>query len=205
MKRYIQIFIFVFVCLLVIGLIMDSQIMALTVTAGIVLLYTYETYKLREATVNQTEINTRPVLALYINKDMDRREATIWIENFGSFPAYNARCEESQLKTLSMFKDSLEYELKFELDFIPPKGKAQIFLGHSKLTDRIDSEELFSILNVQKMRKFPYELKTIVTYDDISNHSWKCELEYNSTIGIMAKNPKSYKREKKRRGESDQL
>jgi hypothetical protein len=201
MKKYIQISISAFVCLLIVGLIMDSQLLVLAVTAGIVLLYTYETYKLREATVNQTDINTRPVLALYIDQDMERREATIWIENFGNFPAYNARCEESQLKTLSTSQDPLEYDLKFELDFIPPKGKAQIFLGHSKSTDRIDNKELFSIVNWQKVKKAPYELRTIVTYDDISSQSWKCELEYNGTIGIIAKTPNSYKRENRKGGD----
>jgi len=175
MKRYVLIFTFGFVFFLIFGLIINSQIFVLTITAGIILLYTFETYKLREATVNQTEINTRPVLALHINQDMQRREATIWIENFGNFPAYNVKCEESQLQIESSNESSVGYELKFELDFIPPKGKAQVFLGRSKLTDRLTTEELFSIMNYQKMRKSPYAFKTIVTYDDISSHGWKCE------------------------------
>lgn len=199
MELYLKIFVIGFVVSLVVGLIIDCQIFVLTITAGVILLYAFETYKLRQAMVNQTEITTKPVLALYISQDMQKREATIWIENFGNFPAYNVKCEESQLQTESSNESSLEYKFKFELDFVPPKGRTQVFLGRSKITDRLTAEELFSVMNYQKMRKSPYTLKTIVTYDDISNHSWRCELEYNSSIGIVAKTPKRYTRANERR------
>jgi hypothetical protein len=102
--------------------------------ALIILFYTIETYKMRRAIAENTELNTRPILAL----EIDFKEKKAFIRNFSNFPAYNFRIEDYKFEEIDnssseIFKNihaeepsPILYEDFGIVDVIPPKDKVLI-------------------------------------------------------------------------------
>ena len=84
------------VVLLWLGLQIHSSNLILGVTALIVLFYTIETYKMRKAIADNTELNTRPILVL----EIDFQEKIAFVRNFSNFPAYNFEIVDYRFEVL---------------------------------------------------------------------------------------------------------
>jgi hypothetical protein len=177
---------------LLIGLCLKSSNIILFITALIIFYYTLETYKMRKAISENTEISTRPILILHIDLNFSDTKVNISIENFGNFPAYNVCFEQAKLETK---KSSVDIESKssrfiFEnVDVVPPKGKVEVAFEALELTDN----SLFGLLQHQRSSRVPYFLETIATYEDILGRIWKSNLGFGSQ-GIIAEMPKLIER-----------
>jgi hypothetical protein len=109
----------------------------LVVTGLIIFFYTYETYKMRKAITENTELNTRPILSLEI--DFSNQKA--YVRDFSNFPAYNFSIEdydfEAKEKHAGKVKEIFaEEETTIDMwegfrniDVIPPKDKVTILEG----------------------------------------------------------------------------
>jgi hypothetical protein len=164
----------------------------LTITAMIIAIYTYETYRLRKATVDNTAISTRSVLVLDLDPDNGSKKVFFWVENYGNFPAYNVEFEGTEF-IVEEEQQSLSYKFEFEkIDVVPPHGKVQALFGFFKKNEEdigITSERLFTLVNAQRILQKGFQLKTSVIYDDILGQSWKSNLGCSSIIGIIAEKP----------------
>ncbi len=164
------------------------------ITALIILFYTIETYKMRKAITDNTEINIRPVMVLHFTND------NVWIENFGNFPAYNLRFVETKL-TFSKWSFSKNEEIPLEfagVTMVPSKGKVSLLCLIADICGDSNQPQagFFGVSNYpQKMKEGVYWVTTTVIYDDILGHSWKSDLEYHSLTGIGAGKPERTKRE----------
>jgi len=164
----------------------------LTITAIILVFYTYETYRLRKAALDQTRVNIMPILALLLEKDNQKREIRCFIENFSNFPAYNVDFEEAKL---------LSYGATIELIVgniivVPPKSKIQLVVsvsprekGHSIFNNT--HQFVFNFFEKGKIRFGLSELRTSVIYDDVLGNSWKTTLGYNDWSGVIAEKPEA--------------
>ena len=66
------------------------QTVALVITLGVLIKYTIETKKLREATVEQNELSLRPCITIYW-------ENKFLLKNIGHSPALNIRIDDLQI------------------------------------------------------------------------------------------------------------
>jgi hypothetical protein len=174
--------------ILSIGLYFKSTNTILVVTGLIIFFYTFETYKMRRAIAENTEINIRPVVVLHFTKD------NVWVENFGNFPAYNLRFVETKL-TFSAWSFSKTEEIVLEfanLTMVPSKERASLLCIFADPCANPDQPQpgFFGDSNYpKKMKEGIYWLTTTVIYDDILGHSWKSDLRYHSLTGIGAGRP----------------
>ena len=180
-----------------VGLYQKSSDIILVVTALIIFFYTFETHKMRQAIVENTELNTRPILVLEINF----KKKIAYIKNFGNFPAYNFQIENYHFE---LGQDSSENDLQGEttifykdfpiLDVIPPKDRMLILDGTTTGNDHV----FFTILNpsiaLTKAEEFTF--KATALYDDISSNSWKMTIGYGGG-NIIATKPQKVERRKK--------
>jgi hypothetical protein len=168
------------------------------VTGLIIFFYTFETYKMRKAITESTELNTRPILVLEI--DFSQRNA--FIKNFGNFPAYNVQIENYHFE---LGKHVHENDLQQEdslfnkdfpiLDVIPPRDRILILDGRTIENDKV----FFTLLNpyIPLTTGEEFTLKATVLYDDISNNSWKMTIGYGAG-NIIATKPQKVQRRKKK-------
>ena len=167
------------------------------VTGLIVFFYTLETYKMRRAIAENTELNTRPILVLEI--DFNQKDA--YIKNFGNFPAYNFQIEDYHFE---LGQDGRENDLHGEtsifykdfpiLDVIPPKDRMLILDGKTTGNDHVFFTLLNPSISLTKAEEFTF--KATALYDDISNNSWKMTIGYG--VGnIIATKPQKVQRRKK--------
>ena len=199
----------IFFLALSIGLYFGSTNTILVVTGLIIFLYTYETYKMRKAIMENTELNTRPILVL----EIDFTQKTAFIKNFGNFPAYNFQIEDYHFE---LGQDEHENNLQREtsifykdfpiLDVIPPKERVLILDGKTTGNDHV----FFTLLNpfVPKTEAEEFTFKATALYDDIGNNSWKMIVGYGSEKIIATKPQKVQMRKKVKKqkgGDTDQL
>jgi hypothetical protein len=180
----------------------------LTLTAVIIYVYTYETYELRRATVDHTEIYTRPVLILRMDLDNRDQKVFLRLHNHGHSPAYNVEFKETELNM--EMPEGYQWKLKLEdVDVVPPEKEILVSLASGpdeSIYEWVTSEQLFSRINSTRVRHGRYSFKTIAVYEDILGHTWKSELGFNSTFGIIAKKPDAIERKtraQKKGGETD--
>jgi len=183
---------------LLIGLYFKSTNTILFVTGLIIFFYTYETFRMRKAITESTELNTKPILVLEI--DFNQRNA--FIKNFGNFPAYNFQIEDYHFE-LGQEVHENDLQLQHEasmfykdfptLDVIPPKDRAQILDGKTNGND----DTFFTLLNpfipTTEAEKFTF--KATALYDDISSNSWKMTMGYGAG-NIIATKPQKVERKK---------
>jgi len=163
------------------------------VTGLIIFFYTIETYKMRRAVVENTELNTRPVLVL----EIDFIQKNAYIRNFSNFPAYNFQIEGYHFE---LGQDGREKDLQGEtsifykdfpiLDVVPPKDRMLIL-------DRND-HVFFTLLNpsISLTKAEEFTFKATALYDDIANNSWKMTIGYGAG-NIIATKPQKVQRRKK--------
>jgi hypothetical protein len=170
---------------LLIGLYLKCSDIILAVTALIIFFYTFETYKMRKAIVDNTEITIKPVLVL----DIDFGRKIISLQNFSNFPAYNVEFDEIDIRYAKEYeKETFPGGYKFEpLDVIPPKSKKEIQI-------RTFSEENKSSFFSHLTPYFPsrgeeFYFKGRVIYNDIWGKSWKTTLGYSSISRIISGMP----------------
>jgi len=165
----------------------------LIITAIIIFNYTYETYKLRRATVDHTEIYTRPVLIFRIKPNNRSQDVLFWLHNFGNSPAYNVEFQQTEF-----IANSAQWRLKLgNVGVVPPGDKIEVSLEETLNEtehDRVSSGELFKFINSARIRRERYSLKTTAIYDDILGHSRKSALGFSSTAGIIVKKPELVKK-----------
>jgi hypothetical protein len=192
-EKYQNYFIWgIVIFVLLIGLCFKSSNIILCITALIILWYTLETYWMRKAISENTEISTRPILILHIDLNFLDTKVSISIENFGNFPAYNVCFEQTELETKKSSLDiqSKSFRFMFEnVDVVPPKGRVEIAFESLELPDN----SLFGLLHNQRSCKLPYYLETIAMYEDILGRIWKTNLGYSSQ-GIIAGKPEFLER-----------
>lgn len=168
----------------------------LTLTAGIIYAYTYETHELRKATVDHTEIYTRPVLILRVDPDNRSEEVFLRLRNFGHSPAYNVEFQQTEFRVEGL--EQAQWRLKLEnVGLVPPENEILVSLGDpldESDYDRVTSKELFTRINSTRMRGERYSFKTTAIYDDILGHTWRSDLGVSSTTGVIAKKPYSTNR-----------
>lgn len=174
----------------------------LTATAVTIYVYTYETYELRRATVEHTEIYTKPVLILNVEPDATSTKVHLWLHNSGNSPAYNVELNDSRLKCW-IGLEAIRINLYLaNIGIVPPEGKIEIFLGDGINQDKSEpftERELLELINSALRDEGEYSIETTVIYDDILGHSWKSDLGYNSMTGIISKKPEAMKREIERK------
>ncbi len=178
-----------------IGLYFKSTNTILVVTGVIIFFYTFETYKMRRAITENTELNTRPILVLEI--DFNQKKA--FIKNFGNFPAYNFQIEDYHLelgqdvnKNDLHKEDSIFYKDFPILDVIPPKDRILI-LDRAVENDNV----FFTLLNplIPSTPTEQFTFKATALYDDISKNSWKMTIGYGAG-NIIATKPQKVQRKK---------
>ncbi|MGZ4020064.1 MAG: hypothetical protein ACXVJ5_13510 [Flavisolibacter sp.] len=172
------------------------------ITALIMLFYAIETYNVRSAIAENTELNTRPILTLEINFDQE----TAYIRNFSSFPGYNFKIadyhfEETVTSLGEVFQSTIsDWELESSpvfykdfktIDVIPPGDKVKILeKGDDDLT-----KIFFTVLKPSPFKSKIYAFKSSVVYNDILNNNWKMTMGY-SDGKIIATKPKKTLQEK---------
>lgn len=173
----------------------------LTATAVIIYVYAYETYELRKATVDHTEIYTRPVLILDVEPDNRSQKVFLRLHNFGNSPAYNIEFRKTEFRIEK--PESVQWSPKLQnIGVVPPEGEVELLLGGIDVEsryDRVDNAELFKFINSARIAGDIYSFMTTVLYDDILGHSWRSDLGYSSTTGIIATKPEVMKRETERK------
>ena len=180
-----------------IGLYFKSTNAILVVTGLIIFFYTIETYKMRRAIAENTELNTRPILVL----EIDFNQKTAYIKNFSNFPAYNFQIENYHFE---LGQDVDENDLQGEtsifykdfpiLDVIPPKDRMLILDGGTTGNDKVFFTLLNPTIYLTKPEEFTF--KATALYDDISNNSWKMTIGYGAG-NIIATKPQKVQRRKK--------
>lgn len=167
------------------------------VTGLIIFFYTFETYKMRKAITESTELNTRPILVL----EMDFNQKNAFIKNFGNFPAYNFQIENYYFELRKHVhendlqrEDSLFNKNFAILDVIPPRDRMLILDGRTIENDKV----FFTLLNpyIPLTTGEEFTFKATVLYDDISNNSWKMTIGYGAG-NIIATKPQKVQRRKK--------
>ncbi len=179
---YILLLIGVIVALFL-SLLFNSSNLILSLTAIIVLYYTIETHKMRKAIVENTELNTRPILVL----EIDFQKKIAFVRNFSNFPAYNFEILDYWFEVLeegdqSEQKSPIFYKEFERLDVIPPKGRMQI------LVDKGDFSGFFSSLEPSDMwihRTLSFKADAL--YDDVLNNNWKMTIGYSAGKVIATK------------------
>lgn len=171
------------VVLLWLGILTHSSNLILGVTAFIVLFYTIETYKMRKAIADNTELNTRPILVL----EIDFQEKIAFVRNFSNFPAYNFEIVDYRFEVLeeggqSEQQSPIFYKDFERLDVIPPKDRMSILVDKSDLTGFFSFLE-HSDVWVQRTLSF----KADVLYDDVLNNNWKMTIGYSAGKVIATK------------------
>ena len=165
----------------------------LIITAIIIFIYTYETYKLRKATVNHTKIYTIPVLILLFETDNRSQDVHFRLHNSGNSPAYNAKFQKTEFGLDG--QESVLFRLKLgNVGIVPPEDKIEVSLaetGKQANYDRVSSKQLFKFINSARARGEHFSLRTTVFYDDILGYKWKSKLGFDSTTGFIARKPES--------------
>lgn len=156
------------------------------VTGLIIFFYTFETYKMRKAIAESTELNTRPILVLEINFN----KKIAYIKNFSNFPAYNFQIEDNHFE-LGQEESPIFHEDFPILDVIPPKDRMLILDGET-------ANRFFTLLNpsIPSTPSEQFTFKATAIYDDISNSSWKMTIGYGAG-NIIATKPQKVQRRKK--------
>ena len=166
------------------------------VTGLIIFFYTFETYKMRKAIAESTELNTSPILVL----EMNFSQKKAFIKNFGNFPAYNFKIEDyhfelgQHVHENHLHQEDSLFNKDFPfLDVIPPKDRLLILDGETVENDKV----FFTLLNpyIPLTTSEQFTFKATAFYDDISNNSWKMIIGYGPG-NIIATKPQKVQRKK---------
>jgi len=199
LKRFSDYFIWGVIVFLALsmGLYFKSTNTILVVTGLIIFFYTIETYKMRKAVTESTELNTRPILVL----EIDFNQKIAYVKNFSNFPAYNFQIEDYNFE---LGQDEPGNDLQGEtsifyvdfpiFDVIPPKDGMLILDG--KTTE--NGPVFFTLLNpsIPTTKAEEFTFKATALYDDILNNSWKMTMGYGGG-NIIATKPQKFQRRKK--------
>jgi len=97
------------------------QVIVIIATLCVLIKYTYETKKLREAAVNQNEISLRPCITIYQNRN------ALFLKNIGHSPALNIFINELEFDESALLFDSVE--------FLEPSSSTKIWFTVARKKD----------------------------------------------------------------------